>query len=392
MGDHRGGEDVVVVAEGHHGLRLHGAHRVGDHQAQRVEGVGAEPRLDPVHRGRRALHLVEVLRHAARRPVVDAQATRGRVAAVGVVADGQRDEVRRRRLGELPRRGGAVLVGGELGEVAVGDAGPRRGRVHGHVVERLVGRLVVDRVPRVGAVGLLHRPHLAGLGDREAGGGEVAARRRRWCGPRGAGVVDAEPVALVGDDRGPDHEVLAASDDVDLLAVEGDLADVELATEVELEAGRPARGAEVDDRLSGQLPLRRVPGEVEVVEQRVDARVADVGVDAVLDRRGERQVEVLLDRLGDRGRRAGREDVLGRPAGARRGRGLLEPLVGTLLGRAPREEDQHGRRTEPGAQRTRPSGQGHLSPRSSGRASLRPWWICAFTVPSGASTSSAISS
>ena len=97
-------------------------------------------------------------RHAARRPVVDPEAAVGGVAAVGVVADRERDEVRRRRLAQLPRRGRAVVVRRELGERAVGDAGPRGGRVDGDVVERLVGRLVVDGVPRVGPVGLLHRP------------------------------------------------------------------------------------------------------------------------------------------------------------------------------------------------------------------------------------------
>ena len=203
---------------------------------------------------------------------------------MGVVADREGDEVRRRRLVELPRRGRALRVARELGELAVGDPGPRRGRVDGDVVERLVGRLVVDGVPGVGAVGLLHRPHLARVGDREAGRGEVAARGRGRGGLGRADVVEAELVALVLLDRRPEHEVLAAPGEGDRLAVEGRPRRREGPAPRSSWKRRAVRAAR---KVMTAAPVSvlgvGLPGQVEVVVQGVDARVADSGVDAVLD-------------------------------------------------------------------------------------------------------------
>ena len=288
-------------------------------------------------------------------------------------------------------------VARELRELAVGDAGPLRRGVDGDVVERLVGRLVVDGVPGVGAVGLLHRPHLALAGHREAGRAEVAARGRGGGGLRSADVVEAQLVALVLLDRRPQHEVLAAPGEGDRLAVEGDLADGEARPEVELEAPRRAGRTEGDDRRAGEVLGVGLPGQVELVVQGVDARVADSGVDAVLARRRHREVEVGLLRVAHHrsGGGAVRPLVVGRLAGGRlalrrrRGGGRVLPLVGSgiLTGARSQDGEGQGRRQHPADAVVR-----HRSPRSSGRASLRPWWICALTVPSGASTSVAISS
>ncbi len=314
-----------------------------------------------------------------------------------VVADREGDEVRRRRLVELPRRGRALGVADELRELAVGDAGPLRRGVDGDVVQRLVGRLVVDGVPGVGAIGLLHRPHLARAGHREAGRAEVAARRRGRGRLGRADVVEAELVALVLLDRSAQHEVLAAPGEGDRLAVEGDLADGEAGSEVELEAARRAGRPEGDDRRAGEVLVVGLPGQVEVVVQRVDARVADSGVDAVLARRRHGEVEVDRLRVAHHrtaggavrrlvvGRLGGRRLAVGR-RGRRRRVLLLLRAGGPTRARSQDGEGQ-GRRQHPANAVVR-----HRSPRSSGRASLRPWWICALTVPSGASTSVAISS
>jgi hypothetical protein len=211
---------------------------------------------------------------------------------VDVVADREGDEVRRRRLVELPRRGGALLVARVVGELAVGDAGPLRRGVDGDVVQRLVGRLVVDGVPGEGAVGLLHRPHLAGPGHRETGRVEVAAGGRGAGGLGCADVVEAQLVALVLLDRRPQHEALAAPGERDRLTVEGDVADGEGRPEVELEPSRRAGRPEGDDRRAGEVLGVGLPGQVEVVVQGVDTRVADSGIDTVLARRRHREVEV----------------------------------------------------------------------------------------------------
>ena len=207
-----------------------------------------------------------------------------------------------------------------------------------------------------------------------------------------ADVVQRQLVALVGLDRRLDDQVLAASREADGLAVERQPADREAPAEVELEARRGAGRPERDDRAGLEPAGVGVPRQVEVVEQGVDPRVADRGVDAVLDGLRERGVEVLLDRLGD-----APAPTTARPPPARcrrwrrpRRRGAAAGVVSSSGASAPRRAagEQCGARDE----RREASPRAHRSPRSRGRASLRPWWIWAFTVPSGAPTSAAISS
>lgn len=395
VGDHLRRQDVVVGAEGDHRLGLHRALRVGDDEAEGVKGVVAEPVLDPVDGRCGRLDGVERPVHAPRRPVVHPQAAVGGVAAPLVVADRERGEVRRRRLVELPRRGRAVVVRRQLGELAGGDAGPPRRGMDGDVVEGLVGRLVVDGVPRVRAEGLLHRPHLAGAGDGETGLGEVAARGRRGSGLGRAVVVDRQLVALVLLDRRSQHHVLATAYDAHRLAVERRPADREGCAEVELEARRGAGRAERDDRPAGQALRPRLPPQVEVVVQGVHAGVADVGVDAVLARGRHGEIEVGLHPLTHdrRGGGGGRRPILGgvAPRRCRLGRHPLRLVGRDGAVRAPRAAGQDGEGQTRGQHRAQ-AVRRHRSPRSSGRASLRPWWICALTVPSGASTNIAISS
>ena len=119
----------------------------------------------------------------------------------------------------------------------------------------------------------------------------------------------------------------------------------------------------------------RVSTPSSVCVRGVHARVADLGVDGVLDGLAERQVEVGAVRVG--GSLAG----LGGLLGARVRLRLV--VVGGAAGEGQGRDEGEGR------DRTGPA---HSWPRSSGRASFRPWWISAFTVPSGAPTSRAISS
>ena len=215
----------------------------------------------------------------------------GGVRGARVVAGGDRDDVRRRRLGQVPRGRGQPVVLGLVGHHAVRDPDPGRRDGDADVVERLVGGLVVDGVPRERAVRLLHRPRLAARRDRPAAGAEVAAVGRRRRGLRGAGVADLEHVALVLRDRRGDHEVLARVLERHVGAVESHRRDVERLAEVELEVVAGAGRAELDGRLADQRAGVRRPGQVEVVVQGVDARVADVGVDRVLDRLAQGRVE-----------------------------------------------------------------------------------------------------
>jgi hypothetical protein len=71
-----------------------------------------------------------------------------------------------------------------------------------------------------------------------------------------------------------------------------------------------AGGAERELLLTGERPALRVPRDVEVVVERVDRRVADVGVDAVLERVASRGVEVEVDdAVGSSSRLGGRVEV-----------------------------------------------------------------------------------
>ncbi len=66
------------------------------------------------------------------------------------------------------------------------------------------------------------------------------------------------------------------------------------ADQVELHVVGVAGGAEGQLLLARQGPGVRVPGEVEVVVEGVDGRVADVWVDAVLDGLADGGVEVAV--------------------------------------------------------------------------------------------------
>ena len=104
--------------------------------------------------------------------------------------------------------------------------------------------------------------------------------------------------------------------------------------------------------------------------QRVDAGVADVGIDAVLLRPAHGGV--VRRRVG--------------PARVARHAGRRRAGIGGVRAAPGQEEGQ--RRDERGQH----PAHGYSFPRSSGRASLRPWWIWAFTVPRGIPISWAMSS
>ena len=182
------------------------------------------------------------------------------------------------------------------GQLAVGDACPRRWDTDGEVVERLVGGLVVDGVPREGAVRLLHRPDLSGVGDGPAARAEVDAGGGRLDRLGGPAVDDLQLVDLVLLDRCAHDEVLAVVLVVDLRAVDGRALDVEGLPEVELELLRVGGGPEGEDVGGREEALVGIPSQVEVVVQRVDGRVADSGVVAVLAREALRDGELAGDR------------------------------------------------------------------------------------------------
>ena len=357
---------VAGVAERDHGLGLHAALGVHDQDAERVERVGPEAVLDPRERLRRAPHPAQQVGPVRRRPVADRHARLRLVRGHREVAERHRDEVRRRR-GAQPPAGDRVAAGPLPGQqLAVGDAHERRRHPQREVVERLVRGLVVHGVPGVGAVRLLHRPGAAVGGDRPARRAEVVPLHRRGHRPWVAAVADHQRVPAVPGHRRLDEEVLAAVLVRRVRAVEREPLDLERPGEVELEVVGVGRRTQLE-RLD-RLEPARVGGPVQpqVVVQRIDPGVADVGVDPVLDRRAEAlgRVPRLLSGGGRRGLRGRR----GRPV---------------ALGGAAREQQ---RAREQGGDRP------HSPPRRRGRASRRPWWICAFTVPSGASTSWAISS
>ena len=283
--------------------------RVDQHEAEAVEGVGPEQRLQPVHPFRGGLEPRGEPGAVARDPVGDLQAAVRGVARAGVGAGRHGDQVRRGRLREVPRRRGQPVALGLVGDDAVRDADPRCRHGDGDVVESLVGRLVVDRVPRERAERLLHRPGLAVRRDLPAGGVEVLAPGRRRGRLGRAGVVDLEHVPLVLDHGSPDDEVLAGVLEGHVGSVEGDRRDLHRLTEVELQVIAGERGAERDRRVAFEGPGLRRPRQVEVVVQRVDARITAVGVDRVLDRLAEGGVErrvVGIRRrvgLGGQGRR-----------------------------------------------------------------------------------------
>ena len=360
-----------------HRLGLHPAQRVDQEDAQRRPGVGAELVLDPVERLGGEAQLVEVLPRRRRDPVADRDAARGLVLGDLVVAEGDGDEVRRRLAVEHPSGDRVAVLHLVGGHHAVGDAGHRGGCREDEVVEGLVGRLVVDGVPGVGAVRLLHRPCRPVVGDGEARRAEVPTRRGRLHGHGRAGVVQRQRVLLVLHEVAGDDEVLAGVLEVGRLAVDLQGRHLELLGEVELHVVCRAGGSEPQGLRPGEDAAVGIPGELEAVGESVDRRVSDVGVDAVLDGLAEPGVAVVglarRRRVGTGPRRRRRRVGRGR-------RGLVVAAGGEA-------GEQRGRR-----QRCCQWGAGHSDPLSIGRTSLRPWWICALTVPSGAPTCWAISS
>ena len=345
------------------------------------QGYGPELALHPAQRLRRVLEVLRVLGGLTLgHPRGDGHAALGRrVQGLREVAEGDGDEVRRRLAVEVPLGDGLAVLLLATRHHAVGDARPRRRHPQREVVERLVGRLVVDGEPGVGAERLLHRPRGTVLGDGEAGGAEVGARGRRLDRLGGPGVVDRQLVLVALDEVAADDQVLAGVLELGVLAVDLDGRHLELRDEVELDVVGVAGGAERQLLLTGQRPALGVPGEVEVVVEGVDRRVADVGVDAVLERVARRGLEVGVDDAVGAGR-LGRRVRGRRVLGGRSRRGVVAA--------AGRQAGQQGRRGERGG----PAGACHSVPLSIGRTSLRPWWICALTVPSGAPTCWAISS
>ncbi len=220
-----------------------------------------------------------------------------------VVAERQRREVRRGRLGQVPLGDGDVVLCLGRDQVTVRDAHPRRRHGQGEVVERLVGGVVVDGVPGVGAPRLLHRPDLVVVVDREAGLAEVRPLHGYVDRLGRAGVLDHDLVALVLAHRRVHDQVLPVPHERRGGAVDGDLADLEDLAEVELEVVVGLGRAE-GQRLGAleRVGVRR-PAQREVVVQGVDARVADLGVEGVLLRLAHGDVEVLGGRVGVGGRR-----------------------------------------------------------------------------------------
>ena len=311
------------------------------------ERVGAELLLDPLDRRPGVAQAVEGGGVAAQRPQVDRRAATRGLGLVAVVPDRDRHEVRRRGLGEVERRDGVVadlLVGGHR---AVGDAGPGSRHPDGEVVERLVGGLVVDGVPGVGAERLLHRPDLVPLGDGPAAGAEVAAGGRGRHRLRGAGVGDLDGVAAVLGDLGADDEVLAEVVEGHRLAVELDRGHLERGPEVEPEGVGVGRGAEGQGGDARERVGVGVPGEVEVVVQGVHARVADPRVVGVLPRlalrHGQRLVLGVDARVGQR--RARRRGGAGLGGGVR-------PAAQPPGGAGDQRQHHDGRQQQPLAHRS----------------------------------------
>ena len=368
---------VVGVAQRDHRLGLHAAHRVDEQDAERRRGRGrACPRPSRAPPG--GAQLVEVLAAPRGDPVGDRHAAGGLVLGDLVVADREGDEVRRRWLVEVPVGGGRA-VRPRRGSTSSPLATPTTARARGgEVVERLVGRLVVDGVPGVGAERLLHRPRLAVVGDREAGGGEVAAggRRRRPAGGCRSRRSDSAYCWSAAKSPSTTRSLPRARTRASL-AVELDAptARARRRSSWTWSASPVARKVSVLD--AGQRAGVGVPGRGRGRSAGRRPRVADVGVDAVLDGLADRGVERVASAAVGVGRGAGRR---GRPSSGAARRGVVVAAGGQA-------GEQRG-----GGQRGGQSASASLGPRSSGRASLRPWWICAFTVPSGAPTCSAISS
>ena len=175
--------------------------------------------------------------------------------------------------------------------------------------------MVVDGVPGVGAVAPLDRPDLAGVGDSEAGRGDVRAGRRRPDRLRGADVVEGQLVAPVDREWCFQDEVLTPAREAD-----GSPSRAILPTVSPGPRSSWKRGAwRVARKVMTALPVScSASGPRSGRGRRAGRRRAGRprGVDAVLDRGGQGEVEVLLDRLGDRRGGLGAIEVSSEPPGA----------------------------------------------------------------------------
>ncbi len=217
---------------------------VDQQDPQRRPGIRPELGLHPRQGVGGEVEGVGVVGVRLRDPVGDRHAAGGLVLAHREVAEGHGHEVGRRAAVEVPGRDGVAVHVLAAGQLPVGHAHEWRRRGQREVVERLVGGLVVDGVPGVGAEGLLHRPGLAARCHREAAGAEVASGGRRLDRLGGAGVVHGQHVALVGGEVTADDEVLAVVGEVGVRVVDLHRRDLQLRLEVELHVVGVAGGAE----------------------------------------------------------------------------------------------------------------------------------------------------
>ena len=148
---------------------------------------------------------------AARHPVGQRQPVRPGLRRPAVGADRHRHQVGRHRVAVREPGDRPAVRDPAGGQPAGGDADPAARDVEADPVGRLVRRVVVDGVPREGAVRLLHRPRLAGAGGVPAQAVDVLAARRRVRGSRPAAVADAHGVRRTRHRRRDRHgEVTAA--------------------------------------------------------------------------------------------------------------------------------------------------------------------------------------
>ena len=264
----------------------------------------------------------------------------------------------------------------------VGDARPRRRHPQREVVEGLVGRLVVDGEPGVGAERLLHRPRGAVVGDGEAGGAEVGAGGRRLDRLGGPGVVDRQLVLVARDEVAADDQVLARVLELGVLAVDLDGRHLELR-----HRGRAARGRRRRWSGTSAPPRRSACGPPGPRRRR--------GRSGARRPTGRRRRGRRCPRAGspDRGLEVGVDDAAAAGSDAVvRGRPDAVSSVGAAV-----DESSPLQAVRPASRAVAASAAAqrracHSVPLSIGRTSLRPWWICALTVPSGAPTCWAISS
>ncbi|RAO59289.1 hypothetical protein LUPAC06_02010 [Micromonospora saelicesensis] len=246
---------------------------VGDHDPPvRVERVGAEAagqevddRTGAGQRGGRAAG-----RRQARGHRRDHRPAGVRAGHHPVVTDHERAQVAGHRGALRPAPGGPAVGTALRPGYAVAQRGQAVRDGHRQVVGGLVRRVVVDREPGGGRVGLAER-------HRAVGGVQETAAAQRTVVDRGgdARVLDGhcELPAARQSVAGRHHQLAVAASVLGRRVTHADRADLQ-ADQVEVEPGQVLRGGGRDDGSTAQPVGRRVVADVEAVVPDVVTAIA----------------------------------------------------------------------------------------------------------------------